>query len=124
MKNTNFHLLISVAISALILTGCSQGPLGESIPAEMEIIKLSIVQSEFNEFLDKKILVAGNYVGICGTGCCKDFVISEGINSIKVEPNGIEVPDFTVGLPIKIYGILKTTKSSPYIRALGIEKAK
>lgn len=122
MKHISLHCAILIAMSALFFNGCSDCKAGKAVPAGMETVKISNIQSDVKKFDGKEVLLAGNYGGLCGTGCCKDFILNQGIDTIKVEPNGIRVPDFSKGLPVRVYGILKTTKSAPYIQALGIEK--
>ncbi len=120
MKNLKMKIIFMMLSCTYLITGCSEINMGVPIPADKQAIKLSLVQKKQKEYKDKQILIAGNYGGRCG-GCCNDFVLKEGINYIKVDINGLKLPDMNMGLPMKVYGTLKTTKQNPYIQALGVE---
>ncbi len=122
MKDCKYTFVSLIIISIIIVTGCSDFKAGVPIPEDIEKIQLSSIHNNINSFKDKKILLVGNYSGLCGAGCCKDFILKQGIESIKVDPNSIAVPGLKMGIPLKVYGIVKTTKTSPFIMALSIEE--
>ena len=119
VKNT-FPIFI-IFIFSLIL-GCSKFKAGDLIPGSAIKVNISKINNNSKNIVGKKILVVGNFSGVCGSGCCKEFMLRQGINQIKIDPNRIKIRNFKIGLPLKIYGILKTTKTSHYLLALGIEE--
>lgn len=124
-KTTSIYILLVYSICFMLsLAGCFEKKAGESIPTDKQQVMLSEVINQLSRYDNKKILIKGNYGPMCGSGCCSDFYLQQGISSIKVQVSNIELPGYNAGVPILVYGILKTTKGSPYIKALGLEVVK
>lgn len=109
----------------ILLPGCSdhKADANASIDENASITKLAHILKQPSDFVDKEIVVNGNYFAPCSATCCdNEFVLKDGINQIKVILNkDLKLPKIKPAQPIKLSGILKSTAESPYIQANAVE---
>jgi uncharacterized protein YdeI (BOF family) len=109
----------------ILLPGCSdqKSDASASINENASITKLAQILKQPSDYVDKAIVVNGNYFTPCSASCCaNEFVLKDGINQIKVIcAKDLKLPKIKSAQPIKLSGVLKTTAESPYIQANAIE---
>ncbi len=125
MKKLKTVNLLLVLLFAIVLTGCSdqKTSTNASINENVNLTKLAHILKNPSDFVDKNIVVEGNFFPVCADSCCDDeFVLRDGMNQIKIIKKGdIKIPKFKNAQPIRVTGILKTTVQSPFIQATAIE---
>jgi hypothetical protein len=113
--------LLTVLIVAI--TACGNGgktgtQFGQKIPANLQVVKLEQIVSDPFSYDQKEVILEGNFAGIC---CESDFFYKEGLETVEISPQGFPSPKLTVGTPVRIHGIVKTSSDRIRIEARGVE---
>jgi hypothetical protein len=116
MKKMLFWLVIIIPL----LIGCVGKERAVSIPAGMEVTRLSDILKNPVDYDNKKVLLEG----IVGPGCLacpSDFPYQEGVDSIKIFVKGFKRPDLRPAQPIRVYAEVKVGEERVVISALALE---
>lgn len=120
MRNTLNY--IGIFFISLLLLSCSKNKIGEEIPKDMEITKISTVIENSKDYVKRKVLLSGNFASSCtSSSCCAEFYLNSGIHQIKVNYDGLKLPKIKKGKPIKVLGKINTTTKSIYLQLQGLE---
>jgi hypothetical protein len=116
VKKWLFWLVIIIPL----LTGCVRKERAVSIPAGMEVTRLSDILENPADYDNKKVLLEGT-VGAGCLSCPGDFPYQEGANSIKIFVKDFRRPDLRRGQPIRVYAEVKAGEERVVISALAME---
>ena len=123
-KSKSVHLLL-VFLFAIVLSGCGDQKTSATTSTQknVNVIKLAKVLKQPSDYVDKNIVIDGNFFPACADTCCSDeFVLRSGLSQIKIIKKGnFKVPDMKNAQPIRVTGVLKETAQSPFIQATNIE---
>ncbi len=93
--------IAAVFISMLIASAIHAGENPQSVPADTRLTGLETVLKNPVDYAGKTIVLEGNFAQ---RNCKYCFMYKEGLNSVKVEPQGFDSPDFAPGTPVRIKG--------------------
>ncbi len=124
----SIKLLLLVFLFAILLSGCNdqKSDANASINENVNTAKLAQILKQPSNYVDKEIVVNGNYFTACAASCCaNEFILKDGINQIKVlGSKDLNLSEIKVAQPIRLSGILKSTAETPYLQANAIEVRK
>lgn len=116
MKKMLFCLVMIIPL----LTGCAREETAVSIPAGMEVTRLSDILENPADYDNKKVLLEGT-VGAGCLACPSDFPYQEGANLIKIFVKGFRRPNLRRAQPIRVYADVKVGAERVVISALAME---
>ncbi|MDW8056429.1 MAG: hypothetical protein RMJ13_06955 [Elusimicrobiota bacterium] len=119
----NFFAKIFLMILIYLIFSCAykEGTkkFGVTIPKDLEVIKLEDILKEPNKYDGKKVLIEGNIVAVCASGC--DFRLQEGTSVVDIYPFNFKVLGLRSGSKARVYSEIKSGKERVVISALGME---
>jgi cell division protein YceG involved in septum cleavage len=113
-------MLVVIVMITFLLTRYAREETALSIPAGMEVTRLSDILENPSDFDNKRVLLEGT-VGAGCLACPGDFPYQEGVNSIKILTEDFRRPRLRHGQPIRIYAEVKAGEERPVISALAME---
>ena len=122
-KQSIIGLLLTFTILMLSL-GCSKDTTTADAKEDKNLVRLAEIMKSHEQYSEKEVSMYGTYAVACGSSCCpKEFVLKDGIYSIKVNlADGVTLPKLSINDPVKVFGIIKPTVQSPYLLAQEVKK--
>ncbi|MDG5816062.1 hypothetical protein QA601_13295 [Chitinispirillales bacterium ANBcel5] len=116
-------LILIIALSSFVylFAGSSKQTehYGESVPADAEVVALSDIISDPDQYHDKKVVMEGVLTGQCASLC--KFNYSEGNDVTVVHLSGFKAPRLAVGTRVRIYSRITAGENRFVITTTGLE---
>lgn len=112
---------ICTIMAAFVVIGCSENgkiTLGQAIPANSDITKLTDILASPAQFTGKTVVLKGVISGQCPSLC--EFFYKEGVQQATVFPQGFKFPKLPTGKPVTVYAQITAGEENVVVSALGI----
>jgi len=104
--------------------GCRKSglQLGESIPSDIEAIKLSEILAKPRDYHGKAVVFKGIITGQCASLC--EFFMRDGTEKATIFPYGYKFPKLERNKPVTVYAQVTSGDANVVFSALGVQVEK